>query len=114
MTPEEFIIFIFLGFGFWVMLIILFGVIPLRYYLIKGVARTRSPYGRSIIVMKGKKARQFIFSRLVFLGGAIYLFISMLLFNRFAWEGALVVFVSLVLGIFATFGAERVPRKKIY
>ena len=114
MSPEELIIFITIGLGFWALLIIATVIIPLRKYLITGRVRRLAPGRRSVIVLKGKKAQQILFIRLAFLVGGIDLFVSMILFNRFAWEGALVVFISSILGIFMTFGAKRIPRKNIF
>jgi hypothetical protein len=114
MTPEELIIFIILGLGFWVVLIIAIVIIPLRSYLLTGKLWILSPSRMSFIVLKGKKAQQSLFLRLTLMIGILDLIVSMIVFNRFAWEGALTIFVSSVLGIFITFGAKRVPRKNIF
>ena len=99
------------GLGFWILLIIVVVILPLRDYLRTGRLWSLSSDRKSYFLFKGKKAWQVIFIRLAVLVGCMDLFVSMILFNRIAWEGALVFFVSLILGAFAPDVAKRIPRK---
>jgi hypothetical protein len=114
MDPIEAIIFIGFGLGSWVIFVIAVVIIPLRRYLISGKVWVLSSDRMSFIVLEGKKAQQNLFLRSVSLVGFLDIIVSMFLFNRFAWEGFLVVFVSLVLVFFTTLGAKHVPRKNLF
>lgn len=114
MSPEELIIFGIIGIGFWVILIIGAVAVPFLRYLKTGKVWTLSFFHTSYIILQGKKAGQNLLIRLSILCGCGYLFVSMIMFNRFAWEAALVVFVLSIIGIIASFGEKRVPRKSVF
>jgi hypothetical protein len=114
MFPEEIIIFGTVGVGFWGILVIAVVAIPFWSYLKTGKVWTLSFFRTSYILLKGKKARQNLFIRFAVLCGFGYMFVSMILFNRLAWEGFLAVFVFSVIGIFATFGEKRVSRRNTF
>jgi hypothetical protein len=114
MDPLEAIVFIGLGLGSWVIFFVALVIIPLRSYLITGKVWGLSPTRMSFIVLEGKKARQNLILRSILIIGLLDLVVSMILFDRFAWEGALVIFASFVFGFFTTHGAKRVPRKKFF
>jgi hypothetical protein len=111
MDPIEAIILIIFGLGSWVIFAIALLIIPLRKFLLTGKVWALSPDRMSYIVLIGKKARQNLFLRSILMIGLLDLVVSMMFFNRFAWEGALVIFVSFVFGYVITLGAKRVPRK---
>ena len=114
MDPIELIIFIILGIGSWVIFVIGFVIYPIHRYLITGKVWSLAPSRLSYIVLEGRKAKWHIFFRLLVLIGYLDLIASMLLFNRFAWEGALLGFVSILCAYFITTGEKRVPRKSIF
>ena len=114
MDPIEAIISIGFGLGSWVIFFIALVIIPLRSYLITGKVWGLSSSRMSFIVLEGKKAQQNLILRSILMIGFLDLVVSMMLFGRFAWEGALVIFASLVFGLFTMRGAKRVHRKRFF
>ena len=111
MDPLELIFITILGLGSWVVLVIAFVIYPIRRYLITGKVWSRAPSRLSYIMLDGKKAKWHIFFRLLVMMGFLDFIVSMLFFDRFAWEGASLVFVSFLFAYFVTIGEKRVPRK---
>jgi hypothetical protein len=114
MDPVELILLTIFGFGSWVILMFAFVIYPIRRYLITGKVWSRAPSRLSYIVLEGKKAKWHIFFRSLVMMGLLDFIVSMLLFNRFAWEGTLLIFVSALLAYFITAGEKRVPLKYIF
>jgi len=114
LLQDKVLLFGFLCLGFWALWMILAGVIPVLNYIVTGKSRTTSLNKRSYIVMKGKKARQFVLSQLCLFSGFVFAFISHLLLYRFWWIGLIFMLASIPFMIHATVKADRVPRKNIF
>ena len=114
MNPIEAILFIVFGLGSWVILVIALVIIPLRSYLLTRKLWVLSSDRRFLILLKGRKAQQSLFYKLTLMVSLLDLIISMMIFNRFALEGAITIIISVVIGFLITFGEERVPRKNLF
>ena len=114
LMQDKVVLFGYLCLGFWAIWMILAGVIPVVNYIVTGNARTQSLDKRWNLIMKGKKARQFVISQFCLFGSFVFLFMLNLLSYRFWWLGFVFTLASIPFMIRATVNAERVPRKNIF
>jgi hypothetical protein len=110
---DKFILLASLCLGIWGILGILGAVIPILNYMVTGRARTISPDKQWNIIMKGKKARQFVLARFCFVGGIAFSFFTIWTSLSFWWIGWVVALPSIPFWLNATVNADRVPRKHI-
>ena len=112
--PIELIVGGILGIGFFAVLMIGFVGVPLWDYLTKGKVTIFPRYRTYYIVFAGRKALRAILIRFLIMSSFADCIISMMLFNRIAWEGILSVFILASLNVFVLRGGKRIPRKGIF
>lgn len=111
---DKFVLFSTLCLGFWAMGMILGGVIPVLNYITTGSARTISFNKKWNLIMRGKKARQFVLAQFCFFSGFATSFISMLLLYNLWWILLVVALISIPFMFHATIHADRAPRKNMF
>jgi hypothetical protein len=111
---DKFVLLASLCLGIWGILVILGGVIPILNYIVTGRARTISPDKKWNIIMKEKKARQFVLAQFCFVSGIAFSFFTIWTSLSFWWIGWVVALPSIPFMLNATVNADRVPRKNVF
>jgi hypothetical protein len=113
LMQDKVVLFSYLCLGFWAIWMVLAGVIPVLNYIVTNKSRTTSLDKRWNIIMKGKKARQFVLAQFCLASGSAFSFITIWTSLSFWWIGWVVALTSIPFMLHATVNADRVPRKSM-